>query len=305
MLEVKIGNHVFKNPFILASGVSGYGLTLSKIFDFSKIGGLVLKSLTLKPQIGNPPSRLYDLGFGLINSVGLENEGLEYFRKKILPHIRDLKNRYPNLKIISNIAGFSQDEYFKIIEQLNTEHIIDIFEINISCPNIRKEYNWLVKDIDLFYKFCRILKDISNKDIWLKVSPVFYNLEEVIEVLDEIGFSAVVVSNTLPAVVVDVDNIEFFLGNKIGGYSGEGIKPYVMFLVYKLHKKFKIPIVASGGVNDYKDILAYLMLGASAVEVGTLLLKSPYKIFNFENKVKLFLKNKGFENVREIVGILS
>lgn len=305
MLEIKIGDHTFRNPFILASGVSGYGLIISKIFDFSKIGGIVLKALTLKPQVGNPPARLYDLGFGLINSVGLENKGLEYFRKKILPKIGNLKSEYPNLKIISNIAGFSQDEYFKIIEQLNTESFIDIFEINISCPNVKKEYGWLVKDINLFYNFCKVLKYISDKDIWLKISPVLYNLEEIIEVLNEVGFSAVVVSNTLPAVVVDVDNIEFFLGNKIGGYSGEGVKPYIMFLVYKLHKKTKIPIIASGGVSDYKDALAYLMLGASAVEVGTLLLKSPYKVFDFENKVKLFLKNKGFENVEEIIGILS
>ncbi len=262
-LVCKIGNVILSNPIIAASGTFGYGKEMQKFFDINMLGGLVTKTITLKPKKGNKPPRIYDLGFGVINSIGLRNPGLKVFKKEYGGFLSSLKT-----KVFISIYGENFTEWKKIILSLEDLNIVG-FELNLSCPNIKKEYVYLNKLITLVKK----LRPLTKKMLIVKL-PFLLNIKEVVFSLQKAGIDAVTLINTLPALALNREG-KPILGNMYGGLSGPCIKPIALRCVYRVASSLSLPVIGCGGIMDYKDVLDYLNVGAKAVQIGTANLTNP------------------------------
>lgn len=264
-MKCKIGNVAFKNPLIAASGTFGYGKEVGDFFDINKLGGFITKTITLNPKTGNKPPRIYDLGYGVINSIGLQNPGVEVFKDKYMKFFASLKTN-----VIVSIYGQTISEWKQLVKSLDFKNLAG-FELNFSCPNIKGKI--LSMDKNEAYSVVRELKKITKKIIIAKLSYSL-GLKDVVKSLEKAKVSAVTLINTLPALAVD-KNSKPVLGNIVGGLSGPCIKPVALRAVYEVVKCTKIPIIGCGGIMNYQDVLDFLKVGAKAVQVGTANLIDP------------------------------
>ena len=264
-LTVQIGALRLPSPILAASGTFGYGLEFAHLVDFQKIGGFVTKGISMETIEGAPSPRLCDTPSGMLNAVGLQNVGVEAFVSSKLPLLR----KY-NTTVIVNVFGYCIEEYVSVIQRLESAEGIAAYELNISCPNVKKGGMQFGSNPALVEEVVGAAKSVAVKrPLWVKLMPLVTDIGLIAKTAEGVGADALTVANTYPAMSVDVRTGKSRLGNLTGGLSGPAIRPITIKLVWEAKKAVKIPIIGLGGIEKVDDILEYLAVGASAVQVGT------------------------------------
>ena len=296
IVEVELNNIKFKNPILPGSGTFGMGDKYQKLIN--KLGGFITKAITLKPRTGNPYPRLYDGENFIINSIGLENPGVK--EAKTLIKKLELKTN-----LIVNVAGESIEEYRETVRILNDIEKIDIFEINLSCPNVESG-KIFSHDIKLSSLCIRELKKITNKPLWAKISGMWIDPIDLTKSLIEEGIDGITVMNTLPATVIDVNKRGFYLGGKKGGLSGPPLKHISLLAIIRIREKYqKIPIIGSGGIIRGTDIVEYILAGANLVQIGSANLIDKENILKIYNEFLIELDKLKINNINNIRGKIN
>ena len=263
-LRVSVGSVCLKNPVIAASGTFGYGVEFADVVDLNKLGGIVVKGLSLEPMPGAPAPRMCETPSGMLNAIGLQNIGVRAFVTEKLPQLR----RY-DTAIMANVFGRTISEYVEVIRVLEETEGLAAYELNISCPNVEKGGAEYSTDPSLTAEVVRAARRAAKRPLWVKLSPVVGTIGLIAKAAESEGADALVIANTYPAMCLDVHNRTSRLGSTTGGLSGPAIKPITVRLVYEANRVTKIPIVGLGGIESPADVAEYLLVGASAVEVGT------------------------------------
>jgi len=262
----KIGKVILKNPVIAASGTFGYTKEMTRFFDVNLLGGVVTKTITLNPKRGNKPPRIYDLGFGVLNSIGLENPGLMGFIKEHSGLLKSISS-----VVFISIYGETLEEWVRLITALGKEGFF-AFELNFSCPNIKGEV--LLSDIRKMAAIVERIRSLTDKTLVAKLS-FSLSIKKTVLMLEKLGIDAVTLINTVPAMALDRNTGKPVLGNVCGGLSGPCIKPIALRAVYEVAGTVSIPVIGCGGIMNYRDALEFLSVGAKAIEVGTATLIDP------------------------------
>ena len=264
-LSVKIGSLQLRNPIMLASGTVGYGNEISEFSDLNKLGAIVTKSLSLKPRKGNPPQRIVETPAGMLNAIGLANVGVEEFLKEKIPFIKKF-----DVPLICNIAASTVEEYVECTRILDSEEIIKAFEINVSCPNVKDGGLQFGNDKSAVGNVTAKVRAVTNKPLIIKLSPNVSYISEFAQVVKDEGGDAVSAINTLVGTAFNIFTRKPKIFNVNGGLSGPAIKPVALAKVLEISRKVDIPIIGIGGIMNWKDVIEFMIVGASAVQIGTL-----------------------------------
>ena len=264
-LSVEIAGLKFKNPILLASGRVGYGYEISQFLDLNKIGGIVTKSISLKPRKGNPPQRIVETASGMLNAIGLANVGVEEFLKDKIPFLKQY-----NTNIICNIAASTIEEYVECVKILTTEDAIHAFEINVSCPNVKEGGLIFGNDPDQVSTITAVVKAVTSKPVFIKLSPNTARIAEFAIRAKENGADAVSAINTLVGTAFNIWTRKPKIHNVTGGLSGPAIKPVALAKVLEISRNCDIPIIGIGGISNYEDVLEFMIAGATAIQLGTI-----------------------------------
>lgn len=271
-LEVRFGKLKFKNPILPASGTFGFGREYGQFIDLQVLGGIVTKSITPNPRIGNPQPRIYETYGGMLNSIGLENPGICSFIEDELPFILSLDT----IKIIS-IAGFRVEDYVELSSILDTKDV-DALEINVSCPNVENDSIYFGDDLEAISQIIKETRSETGKFLIVKFSSESSNIVNLSKVAQDFGADAVCIGNTLKGVAIDIEKRTPVFKNVVAGLSGPAIKPVALRSIWEVYEAIKIPIIGCGGIMNYKDILEFIFAGASLVQVGTANFQNPLVI---------------------------
>lgn len=263
-LSVKIGNKTLSNPVCVASGTFGYGIEYEKLVDFSSIGAIFTKAITLKPRSGNDVPRIIETPSGLLNSIGLANVGVEKFLSEKMAFLSELP-----CAIIPNVAGSTEEEYQKVVERLESSYDIFGYEINISCPNVKHGALAFGTDPDIVEKLTSNLRSITEKPLIIKLTPNVTDISVIAKAAEDGGADAISCINTLIGMVIDIQMKKPVLAAGTGGLSGPAIRPVGVAMVYKVSRAVSIPVIGIGGIMSAEDALQYLLAGASAIQIGT------------------------------------
>jgi dihydroorotate dehydrogenase (NAD+) catalytic subunit len=264
-LSVRIGAVRLRNPILAASGTFGYGLEFAHLVDLNRLGGFVTKGLSREPMEGAPAPRLYPTPSGMLNAVGLQNVGVRAFVAEKLPVLRKF-----DTAVIANVFGYALEDYVEVLRVLEDAEGLAGYELNISCPNVKRGGMQFGSDPSLVAEVVSAArKAASRRPLWVKLSPLVTDIGLIARSAEEAGADALTVANTYPAMAIDFRTGKSRLGNKTGGLSGPAIKPITLRLVWETLKAVKTPIIGLGGVETVEDVLDYLAIGALAVQVGT------------------------------------
>lgn len=263
-LSVDLGFLRLKNPVIAASGTFGYGLEFAPFFKLDDIGGFVVKGLYAQPRPGNPPPRLAETSSGLINAIGLPGIGMKRFAEEILPQLRKF-----DTALFVNVCGEDREEFATVVDYLNGFEGIDAYELNISCPNVKKEGRCPALSPRDTYSVVKLVKETSQRPLVTKLSPNVTNIVEIAQSAQEAGSDAVSLVNTFLAMAIDTKTQKPKIANVLGGLSGPAIKPIALRMVYQVAQHVTIPVIGIGGILSGLDAAEFLLAGARAVEVGT------------------------------------
>ena len=264
-LSVRVGALRLRNPILAASGTFGYGLEFAHLVDLNRLGGFVTKGLSREPIEGAPAPRLFPTASGMLNAVGLQNVGVRAFVAEKLPLLRKF-----DTAVIANVFGYALEDYVEVIRVLEDAEGLAGYELNISCPNVKKGGMQFGSDPSLVAEVVGAArKAATRRPLWVKLSPLVTDIGLIARAAEEAGADALTVANTYPAMAIDFRTGKSRLGNKTGGLSGPAIKPITLRLVWETRKTVKTPILGLGGIETAEDVLDYLALGASAVQVGT------------------------------------
>ncbi|WP_456399481.1 dihydroorotate dehydrogenase [Persephonella sp.] len=290
----------FKNPVWTASGCFSYGLEVAKdLYDISLLGAVVVKGLSYKPREGNPPQRIVETPCGMLNSIGLQNPGVEYFISKILPELRNY-----DTVIVANVFGEDIDEYLKVAESLDKAEGVYILELNVSCPNVKKGGIAFGSDPETLYSLVKELKNVTDKPLLVKLSPNVTNILDTATASVEAGGDGLVLINTLLGMAIDVDREEPIISMKTGGLSGPAILPIAVRMIYQVYEKYgsSVPIIGVGGVSTAEDALQHILAGAVSVQIGTANFYDPYAPLKVIEGLKKHLERKRYSHFLELVG---
>ena len=260
-----------KNPVIAASGTFGFGREYDELYDIGRLGGISVKGLSLKPRTGNPPSRIAETPSGMLNSVGLQNPGVEHVIAHELPALRKVFRK----PIIANISGFSVEEYVRCVELLTREEQVEILEINISCPNVRHGGMAFGTSPEAAAEITRAVKQVATKPVYMKLSPNVTDIVAIAQACEDAGADGLSLINTLLGMRIDLKRRRPVLANVMGGYSGPGIFPVALRMVYQVTGAVSIPVIGMGGISSARDVIEMMMAGAKAVQVGAANLVDP------------------------------
>ncbi len=260
----------FKNPILTASGTCGYGIEMQQYFDISILGGIVAKGMTLSPKSGNEGHRIAEFKGGIINSIGLENMGLNRFKDHIAPLFEDI-----DTNLIANVSGNNIKDYETICMKLHEIKGVSAIELNISCPNVSKGGLAFGTDPEVVYSLVKACRKRTWKPLFVKLTPNVTDITTIAVAAEKAGADAITCINTFRGTLYDAQKDEFLLGNVIGGVSGPAIKPMALLAVYECSKKVSIPIIGVGGIYNEDDVFEFLKLGASLVQLGTVIFREP------------------------------
>lgn len=297
-LSVNIAGLKLKNPIIAASGTFGFGREFSGFFDLNLIGGISVKGLTLKPRKGNSPPRIAETPAGILNSVGLQNPGVEAFIRDEIPFLR----RFDTC-IIANIAGNTIDDYCRMAEILS-EADIDAIELNVSCPNVKEGCLMFGSTAEGISNVTAAVRKVCKKPLIVKLSPNVTDITKMAKAAEDSGADCVSLINTILGMAIDINSRRPILGNIMGGLSGPAVKPVAVRMVYQVSKAVKIPVIGMGGISNAEDAVEFLLAGASAVMIGTAGFVNPYVWVETAEGIKQYMEKHGFEKVSDITGAL-
>ena len=299
-LSVDLGFLKLRNPVLAASGTFGYGLEFEPFLDLDRLGGFVVKGLYSGPREGNPPPRLVETPSGLINAIGLQGIGVEAFAEKVLPRLQKLKTA-----VIVNVCGASDEEYVRVAEFLDRCDGIAAYEINISCPNVKKDGACPAFRPDTTAAIVREVKRTARRPVIAKLSPNVTNIVEIALAAQEAGADAVALVNTFLAMAIDVETRRPKLGNVLGGLSGPAIRPIAVRMVWQVASRLKVPVIGMGGIRTGTDALEFLIAGARAVQVGTANLVDPDACPRIVAELEDYARRRGLERIEDIVGTVK
>lgn len=297
-LRVKIADIEFKNPLIAASGTYGFGKEYEEYYDISKIGGVSTKGLTLKPKDGNEGIRLFETPSGLMNSIGLENPGIQAFIDNELDFLLS-----KDLITLVNIGGNNIEDYLEAVRLISKTEA-QMIELNISCPNVKSGgmafgiKTCVAKDV------VKKVRDVTDKPLIVKLSPNANDIVEMAKACEEVGADALSLVNTFNAMAIDIDRRKTVFNNKTAGLSGPAIKPIALRMTYEVSKAVNIPVIGMGGIQNYRDVIEFIMAGASAVQVGTMNFTEPMIMANIAEDIEKYMKDNKIESFEEIRGII-
>lgn len=299
-LSVNLGKLKLKNPVMAASGTFGYGAEYSEFVNLNNLGAVVVKGLSLKPMAGNPPPRIYETPCGMLNSIGLQNIGVEVFIKEKLSYLKQF-----DTKIIVNFFGDSIKEYVKTAERLSSVNGIHALEMNISCPNKQAGWSIFGTDPKVTFKVVSAVRKITDLTLIVKLSPNVTDIALMAKAAEDAGADAVSVINTLTGMAINAKTRQPRLANITGGLSGPAIKPIALRMVWESHKAVRIPIIGMGGIISAEDAIEFMLAGASAVAVGTANFVNPKAAQDIIDSMKLFMIEQHISNVKELIGGLK
>jgi len=298
-IKVKIAGKEFKNPVTVASGTFGSGREYSEFIELSKLGAVTTKGVSSVPWEGNPTPRIAEVYGGMLNAIGLQNPGVDVFIERDLPFLEQ-----QNTGIIVNVCGKTIEDYIEVVEKLS-ESSVDMFEINISCPNVKEGGIAFGQSPDLIKEITRTLKSRSKKPIIMKLSPNVTDITVMARAAQEAGADAISLINTITGMKIDIHKRKFVLANKTGGMSGPAIKPIALKMVYQAAQVVDIPIIAMGGITTAEDAIEFIMAGASMVSVGTANFYNPYASLEIVEGIEEYLQQNAISNIDEIRGIVK
>lgn len=296
--SVTLSGVVLDNPIIPASGTFGYGYEFAKLYDINVLGSFSFKGTTKDERFGNPTPRIAECTGGMINSVGLQNPGIEKVISEEMPKIKECFKK----KVIANISGFSIDEYKYVAEKISGEKQVGIVEVNISCPNVHNGGMSFGTDENSAYAVTKAVKEVCAKPVYMKLSPNVTDIKKIAKACEEAGADGISLINTLMGMRIDVKTRKCVVANKMGGFSGSAIFPVAVRMVYEVFETVKIPIVGMGGVSCAKDVLEMMLAGASAVEIGAANLVNPYVCRDIVKKLPEEMKKYNIEKLSDIIG---
>lgn len=296
-LSVQIGTLKLKNPVMLASGTVGYGNEISNLTDLNKIGAVITKSVSLKPRKGNPPQRIVETASGMLNAIGLANVGVEEFVKTKIPFLKKF-----DTNIICNIAASSIDEYVECTRILTHEDTIKAFEINISCPNVREGGLIFGHDIKAVGEITRKIKAVTQKPVIIKLSPNVADIGSFARVVSEEGGDAVSAINTLVGTSFNIYTRRPKIFNITGGLSGPAIKPVALAKVLEIKRQVNIPIIGIGGIMNWQDAVEFMIVGASAFQLGTVNFVNPNAGVEIIDGLLKYCSKMCIENISDLTG---
>jgi len=299
-LGIAIGDLKFKNPVMTASGTFGYGPEFDDFIDVSRLGAIFIKGLTMEPREGNLYPRMAETPSGMLNAVGLQNKGVDYFEKSIYPKIKDY-----DTQIIVNINGNYIDDYVNLAKRMDALERIPGIELNISCPNVKMGGMIFGTNLASAREVTKAVRAAYSKKLIVKLSPNVTNVADFARVAEEEGADSISLINTLLGMSVDVARMRPALSTITGGLSGPAIKPVALQMVWQVAKAVKIPVIGMGGIMNASDALEFILAGASAVQVGTASFIDPQASIKILEGIEEYLVKKGFSDINEIIGYIN
>jgi dihydroorotate dehydrogenase (NAD+) catalytic subunit len=299
-LSVTIGKIKLKNPVMVASGTFGFGEEYEDFFDLHRLGAIIPKGISLKPMMGNPPPRIFETEGGIINSIGLQNPGFQDFIKNKLPYYKKIKTH-----LIINFFGNTQREYVELARRFDEVPGISGLEMNISCPNVKQGGIVFGSDPKMAYHLIREVRKATKLTLIVKLSPNVTDIGLMAKGVEEAGGDAVSLINTLKAMAVNIHSRKPELGNIIGGLSGPAIKPIALRMVWEVSRSVGIPVIGIGGIMKAEDAIEFILVGASAIQIGTANLINPKTGIEVINGIKKYLIQNKIESVRKLTGFFK
>jgi len=296
-LTVKIGKMILKNPVIVSSGTFGFGEEFEDFFDLNHLGAIIPKGISLTPMVGNPPPRIFETEGGIINSIGLQNPGFQAFIKNKLPYYRNLKTH-----LIINFFGKSQREYIELARRFDSVPGISGLEMNISCPNIKRGGIVFGTDPQMAYRLVQAVRKATPLTLIVKLSPNVTDIALIAKSVEEGGADAVSLVNTFRAMAINIHTRKPELGNIIGGLSGPAIKPIALRMVWEVNQSVHIPIIGMGGIMNAEDAIEFILVGASAIQIGTANLINPKTGIEVIHGIKKYLSQNKINRIQKLIG---
>jgi dihydroorotate dehydrogenase (NAD+) catalytic subunit len=297
--KINLAGIEMKNPVTVASGTFGYGREFDQFFDLSKLGGIITKGTSLKPKSGNKPPRVCETASGMLNSIGLQNPGVEYFAQNDLPFLRKF-----DTAIIVNACGSSIEEYVELCKILNTLDI-DGVELNLSCPNVKEGCMAFGNSYEGVKKVTSEVRKVLDKSLIVKLTPNVTDIASIAKAVEDAGADGVSLINTLLGMKIDIEKRKPVLANNTGGLSGPAIKPVAVRMVYQVAQAVNIPILGMGGITSGEDAIEFMMAGATAVSIGAGNFMDPYTSIHMIEGIENYLSKHQIKNVDEIVGTVE
>lgn len=299
-LNVKIGQLELKNPVMTASGTFGYGLEFADFVDLSQIGGIIVKGTTLKPREGNDYPRMVETAQGMLNCVGLQNKGVDYFCEHIYPDVRKIETR-----VLVNVSGSSPDDYAECAARIDALEDIPAIELNISCPNVKQGGMAFGVTCEGAASVVRAVRQRYSKTLIVKLSPNVTSIADIARAVEAEGADSVSLINTLMGMSIDIEKRRPRLSIGTGGLSGPAVKPVALRMVHQVAKAVKIPVVGLGGIMTAEDAIEFMMAGATAIEIGTANFIDPAVTVKVRDGINDWLDRHGCTSVQEIIGALE
>lgn len=298
-LRVTLSGVTLDNPVIPASGTFGFGQEFTPYYDINVLGSLSFKGTTAEARFGNPTPRIAECPAGMLNSVGLQNPGVAHVVAHELPELRKIFHK----PIVANISGFSVEDYVSAVEQLTHEAQVAILEINISCPNVRHGGMAFGTSPDAAAEITRAVKKVATKPVYMKLSPNVTDIVSIARACEEAGADGLSMINTLLGMRIDLRRRRPVLANTMGGYSGPGVFPVAVRMVYQVTGAVKIPVIGMGGISCAQDVLEMMMAGAKAVQVGAVNLVDPYACKRIIEELPLEMEKLGIDRLSDITRV--
>lgn len=300
-LSVTLGTVRLDNPIIPASGTFGFGAEFAELYDLDILGSISFKGTTREQRFGNPTPRIAECRSGMVNSVGLQNPGIDAVIAEELPRLRERFHK----PIIANISGFSTEEYAECCRRIDAEPQVEIIEVNVSCPNVHNGGMAFGTSPESAAKVTRAVKEVTTKPVFIKLSPNVTDIVSIAKACEDAGADGLTLVNTMLGMRIDIARRRPVIANKIGGFSGAAIFPVALRMVWQAANACKIPIIGCGGIETAEDVIEMMMAGASAVQIGAANLRNPFVCKEIIEQLPATMERLGIERLSDIIGIVK